>query len=116
MQHNHHVSQTFYHSHTRSGSCFYHRLFTPLRSTTTTGETTASILRNTSTIETVAQWDMFLDDFTIDSKGIAWIAVNCGNVVIAVGRDGKVVTVAGSADQLTIAGYMSAVFWEGGRR
>lgn len=63
--------------------------------------------------EVVAQPGDFMDDFTFDKSGNAWIATNADDTVIAIGANHEAITVAGSQFQLTVAGSTATHF---GRR
>ncbi|KAH8816709.1 hypothetical protein F5884DRAFT_748189 [Xylogone sp. PMI_703] len=60
--------------------------------------------------EIVAKPGVFMDDFTFDEAGNAWIATNPDNRVIVVGADHKIITVAGSVSELTVAGCTATHF------
>lgn len=57
---------------------------------------------------------IFVDDFTFADDGTLWAASNDGNTIARVSRDGKEVKeVAGSRNELTIAGGTAAAFGRG---
>ncbi|KAI1172231.1 hypothetical protein F4777DRAFT_562716 [Nemania sp. FL0916] len=62
-------------------------------------------------IESVGRVDaVFIDDFAVDKAGTAWIAAGLNNTIIALREDGESEVVAGSQDELTLAGPTSAAF------
>jgi hypothetical protein len=61
----------------------------------------------------VVKKDVFTDDFVFDDKGNAWLAQNVFNTIGVLMMDGNVVTAAGKADQLTVAGPTACRFGRG---
>lgn len=64
-----------------------------------------------ATIELFGSADVeFFDDFTLDSKGNAWVVTNFDNKLVVINPDGKSSVVAGSATELTVAGGTAVAF------
>jgi hypothetical protein len=58
----------------------------------------------------ILETETLVDDFVFDTKGNAWLAQHGLNVIGVVKVGGGVITVAGKADQLTIAGSTACQF------
>lgn len=66
-----------------------------------------------ATVEMVHDLDaLYLDNFAIGPKssGVIWACTNADNRVVAIERGGETRVVAGAADELTVAGAVSASF------
>jgi len=64
----------------------------------------------------ILETETLVDDFVFDKKGNAWLAQHGLNVVGVVKAGGGVITVAGKADELTIAGSTACQFGRKGDR
>ncbi|CRG85899.1 hypothetical protein PISL3812_02902 [Talaromyces islandicus] len=67
-------------------------------------------------IQVLASTGMFLDDFTLDKDGNAWVAANANNTVIVIGNDAnghQVVPVVGGQNETIIEGCTSTHFGTG---